>query len=121
MPSGNRLLCLPSCRFLIDSSLAHTKTPELPPGFWCIHCTTSSKFVTGSFIRITPVGVPVHWILSSLNDHVSAAQLTLTKSALPSARQPGPLPSMKALGSDGSSAATADSKRSTSAAEERKD
>src|SRR5262245_56227420 len=120
MPSGSRLLCVPSCRFLIDSSLAQTNTPELPPGFWCIHCTTNSKFVTGSFIRMTPVGVPVHWILPSLNDHVSAAQFTLTKLASPSARQPGPFPSTNAFGS-GSSATANDRKRIEGQSEQTED
>src|SRR5689334_2927393 len=105
MPSGSRLLCVPASKALIDSSVAHTNTPELPPGLRCFHSTTNSKFAIGSLSRITPVGLPVQLITPSLNDQVSLSQLTLTKSASPSDFQPGPTPLMKALGGDAGSSA----------------
>src|SRR5437899_1156279 len=49
---------------------------------------------------MTPVGLPVQLMIPSLNDQVSLSQLTFTKSASPRAFQPGPLPSMNALGSE---------------------
>jgi hypothetical protein len=61
--------------------------------------TTSSKLVTGFFIRITPTGWPVQWITLSFQLQVSGAQFTAAKSASSSARQPRPVPSMQALGS----------------------
>ena len=79
--------------------------PELPADLRCRHCATSSKLVTGFLVRITPTGWPVQCTTPSFQLQVSGSQLTLTKSSSPSALQPGPLPSMKALtGAAGSSA-----------------
>ena len=80
---------------------AQTKMPEFPPDLRCRHWATSSKFVTGCFVRVTPTGVPVQWATPSFQVQVSGSQLTFVKSSSPSARHPGPVPSMKALGSRG--------------------
>ena len=89
----------------IATSLAQTNTPELPPDFIWRHCSTSSKFVTVSSDRVTPTGSPVHLIRSPSMDQVFEEQLTLVKSLSVSMRQPGPEPSIKALGKGSISAA----------------
>src|SRR5262249_6530598 len=95
-PGGSASGLSPSRAF----SLAHTKIPEFPPDCRCFHSATSSKFVNFDCERVTPTGLPVQWTPPSFQVHVSGAVLTLTKSASPSVRQPGPVPSMKALGAE---------------------
>src|SRR5262245_52833404 len=95
MPEGSWF----GLRPLSDSSDVQTKTPELPAFFSCRHCSTSSKLVYFFWERQTPMGLPVQCTEPSfLNVQVSLSQLTLTKSSPPSAFQPGPVPSMNALG-----------------------
>src|SRR6186997_3068995 len=97
MPVGS--LGLPDSNALIDSGVAQRNTPEFPPEFKCRHCTTSSKFVTVVFVRITPTGLPVHLIRPFSHVHVSGSQFTLVKSSFVRSRQPSPVPSMNAFGS----------------------
>src|SRR4051812_1344647 len=77
--------------------------PELPPDLSICHWATNSKLVYCFSERITPVGLPVQWRISSFQLHVSFAQLALVKSDSPSLCQPRPLPSIKALGRAGDS------------------
>src|SRR5262245_49939073 len=95
-PGGSALGLRPSSAF----SLAHTKMPEFPPDCRCFHSATSSKLVNFDCDRVTPTGLPVQWTPLSFHVHVSGAVLTLTKSASPSVRQPGPEPSIMALGAE---------------------
>src|SRR5262249_43877046 len=62
------------------------------------HSSTSSKLVCCFLTRQTPTGVPVQLTEPSLKVQVSLSQLTFSKSSGPSSFQPGPLPSMNALG-----------------------
>src|SRR4051794_16233473 len=94
MPEG-RLLRL---RDLSDASGAQTNTPELPDLLLWRHSSTSSKLVCCFLTRQTPTGVPVQLTEPSLKVQVSLSQLTFSKSSGPSSFQPGPLPSMNALG-----------------------
>ena len=83
------------------SGIAQRNTPEFPACFRWRHCTTSSRFVTIFLLRITPTGLPVHLMRPLFsNVHVSGLQLTAAKSSSVIARQPGPVPLMKALGAD---------------------
>src|SRR5262245_58510351 len=93
-PGGSR----PGLRSLSASSDAQMKMPELPALFSCRQRATSSKLVYGFFVRHTPIGLPVQCTLPSCQVQVSLSQLTLTKSSAPSGCQPGPVPSMNALG-----------------------
>src|SRR5262245_34780973 len=95
-PGGSASGLSPSSAF----SLAHTKIPEFPPDCRCFHSATSSKLVNFDCERVTPTGLPVQWTPPSFQVHVSGAVFTLTKSASPSVRQPGPVPSIKALGGE---------------------
>ena len=88
-PLGSESGLMPSSAF----SGAHTKIPEFPPERRCLHSATSSKLVTGFFVRITPTGMPVQWITPSFHVQVSGSQLTSVKSSSTSSFQPGPVPS----------------------------
>ena len=78
------------------SGVAQRNTPELPPYCLCFHSTTSSRFFIIFFVRMTPIGLPVHLIRLPSNDHVSSWQLTFTKSSLVIGRQPASVPVMSA-------------------------
>src|SRR6266511_426352 len=105
MPGRNRPS--PCSSFLMDSGVAQQKIPELPPLRRCRHCATNSKLVTIFVERVTPTGLPVQNVIPFVHVHVFVSQLTLMKSSLPNARQPVPVPSMKALGSGTDSCAPA--------------
>src|SRR5436305_81558 len=96
MPVGRR--GLPFSSAAIDSGVAQRNTPEFPPDTRNFHSTTSSRLVRRFFVRITPIGCPVQWIMPLVQDQVSGAQFTLTKSSLVRSRQPIPVPSMNAFG-----------------------
>ena len=74
----------------------HTKTPELPAGFWWHHSTTISKLRNSFDVRITLTGAPEQWSTPSFQLHVSSALLTLVKSAAVRSRKPGRVLSIKA-------------------------
>ena len=77
-------------RSLSALSGAQTKIPELPPDWRCRHWATSSKFVTGFFVRVTPTGCPVQCATPSFQVQVSASRLTLAKSSWPELAPPRP-------------------------------
>src|SRR6266545_2506446 len=97
MPVGSRPL--PCSNAWIDSGVAQTKIPELPHDCKCRHWATSSKLAWSFFVRITPTGLPVQWSIPLVQLQVSESQLTLTKCFSANGYQPGPVPSMTALGS----------------------
>ena len=73
-------------------------TPEFPAERMCRHSTTISRFVNFCRVRITPIGWPEQYRTPSFQVQVSGLPFTPAKSASPSVRQPGPVPSMKARG-----------------------
>src|SRR5262245_20251408 len=88
----------PGFKSLSDSSGTQTKKPELPPERRWRHSATNSKLVSFCLVRITPMGLPVQASKSSFHVQVSGSPLTLAKSLSPNERQPGLVPSIKALG-----------------------
>src|SRR5205814_4674456 len=80
------------------SGVAQTKIPELPPDSRWRHWATSSKLVWSSFVRSTPMGLPVQWTIPFVHVQVSGAQFTLTKCSRSRECQPDSVPSIKALG-----------------------
>ena len=85
MPPGGSL---PGGRFSSASGGAQKNTPELPPLERCRHSSESSRFVTGCFVRITPIGFPVHFTALPCHVHVSGSPLTFWKSSPVRSRQP---------------------------------
>ena len=95
MPSGSRPF--PAASFSMEAGLAQAKIPEFPACFLCIHSQTSSKFLVGFFMRITPTGLPVQEACPPSQVHVFGLQFTFTKSSPVSSRHPCPVPSIKAF------------------------
>ena len=95
MPSGRRPF--PAASFSIEAGLAQAKIPEFPACFLCIHSQTSSKFLVGFFIRMTPTGLPVQKACPPFQVQVFGWQFTFTKSWPVSIRHPCPVPSINAF------------------------
>ena len=74
------------------------KIPELPASRRCLHSQTNSKFLNDFFDRVTPRGVPEHDTELPFQFHVSGLQFTLMKSSEPNGVNPGPEPSIWAMG-----------------------
>ena len=102
--------------------LAQTKTPELPPELEVL--PLGDEFEVGDRLFASASRRPACPCSGSRRPssvQVSGSQLTLTKSASPSARQPGPLPSMRGFGQRGGLVGRAGGKIDNPAAHEQQE